>query len=624
MAAVTFSTEEQALTEDLRAINAEIERIYALPEIGLEEELLALDLIDAKEAVEVDLARTHAKWLLRHVKPVDEKTGEGFRFPDPELPPDDAWANATDEGGFAESWRWQLDMIDWVLENRQMIILKARQIGASWIILGIALWRMIYSPGVKIIAYRQTEKDVSETVQRVWQMFNSLPVHLRNGAEIEKPSRKAVPHTEFWINFPDGRFSKFEGKPATASAAHGHTGAMLIIDEAAHVEILGKIIAAAGPAMGKTGQIVVLSTAFGVSNPETGEGNDFHHYWINSSEYLFAKKFLSVYMHPERDEKWMENDPEPRRLKASERAAQYPTSAHEAFELTGACYFDVEKLSNYVKDKRVARPLYRFDFRVESDNPRTAKKHRHEHGRIALYREPKPDVRYAIAADSSSGVSRDYSVAYVIDLTTMEFAAEFRGKVSPERFAEQLHFLGRMFNTAEIAPEVQGGYGTTLVTLLRDGHNGRPAYPKLYRHVYEDRPGVRESVNYGYPMNKKNKPLALSQLDDGIKDGSIPYLTEVLLDEMRTFLPDNGNQSGQARPGCNDDCVIAAAIALDLYRQKGYHPRRPERKPAAPPKKRYPWNEGGSRSNEPRRYGPDAATRSDRRTGRSTLPFRHS
>jgi hypothetical protein len=52
------------------------------------------------------------------------------------------------------------------------------------------------------------------------------------------------------------------------------------------------------------GQIVVISTANGVSNEQTGEGNFFHHLWVNAEEYGIHEQFLPWSLHPDRDEEW--------------------------------------------------------------------------------------------------------------------------------------------------------------------------------------------------------------------------------------------------------------------------------------------------------------------------------
>ena len=61
-----------------------------------------------------------------------------------------------------------------------------------------------------------------------------------------------------------------------------------------------------------------------------------------------------------------------------------------------------------------------------------------------------------------------------------------------------------------------------------------------------------------------------------------------LHDEMKTFIrfnpskPDATGTWPRAQDGCNDDRVMAAAIAMEMFRQHGEHPARAKRKPKRP------------------------------------------
>jgi hypothetical protein len=156
----------------------------------------------------------------------------------------------------------------------------------------------------------------------------------------------------------------------------------------------------------------------------------------------------------------------------------------------------------------------------------------------------------------------------------MEFVAEFRGKLDADLFAEQLHFLGRFYNNARVAVEMGGGYGEPVIISLRDGKEGRPPYPRLYRHRQDDRTERVTQKNYGYPINTKTRPLVINQLEKAVRERMLPNLTANLLAECYTFVYQNNLPSPRAADGCHDDCVMSAAIALELYRMYGDHPNR--------------------------------------------------
>ena len=104
------------------------------------------------------------------------------------------------------------------------------------------------------------------------------------------------------------------------------------------------------------------------------------------------------------------------------------------------------------------------------------------------------------------------------------------------------------------------------------------------------------------------KPLAelpsgewLSQLAQAIRDQELPYMTAHLLAECQTFVHADTNPSPRAEEGCNDDCVMAAAIAMEMYRLRGHHPARTERRKSNKRQKDwdtfYPWQQPTERSN---------------------------
>jgi len=238
--------------------------------------------------------------------------------------------------------------------------------------------------------------------------------------------------------------------------------------------------------------------------------------------------------------------------------------------IDGSCYFDEDALTAYP----VATPLYRMDFVAEGIGSK-ARRREWDLGKTRVYREPVEGRAYAIGADVAGGRGLDYSCAYVVDLHDMALVAEFHGKLEQDLFAEQLHFLGRWYGTALIAVEQAGGWGDPVIIALRDGKGGRPAYPRQYRHVLDAAVDMDHVSRYGYPMTQKTRPQVLLQLEKAIRERDLPWLTPILASECKTFCEfEEGTPSPRAQPGCNDDAVMAAAIVLEMYRRKGYHPER--------------------------------------------------
>jgi hypothetical protein len=539
-----------------------------LPDLAPKSALAALELASLRAQREIDLARSHPAYLLDSVaRMVDEKTGESFQF------------GLTDP---ASPWYWQRKVLDGFLANLKTIVLKARQIGITWLACGLGLWIVLYKPGTLMLVYRQKEDDASELVKRIWQMYVNLPEHLRAGVRVLKPTRGSLPYLEIVFEHPDGRISKVRGMASTESAGHGETAALVLLDEGARIERLRGIWTAIQPTLGMVGRAIVISTGNGVSNQETGGGNYFHRLWVTALEKGLDKVFLSWKMHPERDDEWYVSSSEISSLDARERKEQYPSTPAEAFALPDAVWYDVEALDYYAAE-RVRGPLYRFDFVTGTRGLHSAKRSRSTHGAISVYVEPDPTHDYGLFADVATAQGFDKSAAYVVDFATMEFAAEFHGRIDEDLFAYQLHFLGRYYGTqagcardALLAVENQGGYGNAVLIPLRDGKEGRPFYRRLYRHRQDLRVELPLQSKLGYPMNSGNRPTTINQLGKALRERTLPFLSDALMEELGTFVRRETGTSPRALEGCNDDLVIAACGALELYRQHGAHPERPK------------------------------------------------
>ena len=134
----------------------------------------------ARRLTERAAALQHPAGMLDHVQCIDAKTGERFSFTlnDPEA-----------------GWFWQRAVLDEWLEHPLNLVLKARQIGITWLGVGYALWKLLTKPGTRVLVVSINEDEAIKVVNRLFDMFASLPEHLQFEAKITKPSREARPST---------------------------------------------------------------------------------------------------------------------------------------------------------------------------------------------------------------------------------------------------------------------------------------------------------------------------------------------------------------------------------------------------------------------------------------------
>jgi hypothetical protein len=536
------------------------------------------------------MAKEHPAYLGHFVHAIDAKTGEEFDFD--LLDEEEAASIKVEPRG--TGWYWHRELLDDWLANVLSLELKARQIGITWLAALLALWYALFRPGVRVLIVSVNEDEAKKVIARIWGMWKSLPDYLGvDIATVSKPVRGGDPSQEIeWTHRETGKKSTILALAQSSKAGHGETAALVILDEFSRQEYAREIWKGVFPVIDGGGRIVVISTANGVSNEQTGEGNFFHYLWVNALSMNIVRRFLGWFRHPKRDEEWYRTKASS--LPPADRAEQYPRTPEDAFINTGQCWFDLEKLNAYQARWREKgmKPLYRLRFDEVESTPPKARKTKTAQGEWRIYEEPDPKRSYAIAADVASGTGNDFSSAHVIDLTTGAWVAEYHARVPEDVFAKDLYYGGRMYLDALIAVENQGGYGTAVIIQLRDGVKGRKAYANLYRHrvTTDQSTRQRERQDFGFPMNSHTRPLVINLLEQGIREETIPWISPELDGELRTFSVAKSLPSPRAQDGTNDDRVMSAAISRELFRQFGTHKKKRKSKSKSRWRETlYPW-----------------------------------
>lgn len=161
-------------------------------------------------------------------------------------------------------------------------------------------------------------------------------------------------------------------------------------------------------------------------------------------------------------------------------------------------------------------------------------------------------TQYAIGADPSEGVGKDWASACVRSCMDRTLSACLRQQLAPEEFAYELTKAGRFYNQARILCEREGpGYAVNL-ELFR-------SYGNIYYETLMDKPGPVMTKRFGFHTNHKTRPIILAQMAEEIRSG-VPLRDERLIQECQTFVVD---ETGKARAddGYHDDLVFAWAIA---------------------------------------------------------------
>jgi hypothetical protein len=257
---------------------------------------------------------------------------------------------------------------------------------------------------------------------------------------------------------------------------------------------------------------------------------------------------------------------------------EYPSTWREAFLVSGACFFDEDKLRLYEADCET--PEFQGRHSIVG---RGLMLTRQENGPLSIWEHPRHDSLYCIGADTAMGKQvtsdrettedpeaggLDFSAAWVFDVTYRRFVAILHGRMPPEDFARDLTLLGFYYSTkgargklepAMIGVERNGASGETTLRELR----GTWEYPSLfYRRTINKRTNeITEDL--GWMTNAATRGPLLDELAAVIRTEEAWLVDADTIGEMFTFVRGE-NGRAEAQNGAHDDRVLSAALALQV------------------------------------------------------------
>lgn len=179
---------------------------------------------------------------------------------------------------------------------------------------------------------------------------------------------------------------------------------------------------------------------------------------------------------------------------------------------------------------------------------------------LKIWEKPKPYKEYVIGADVAEGLKGgDFSVATVVDVSTMAVVARWRGHCDPDKFGEILGALGTYYNYTLIGVEVNN-HGLTTVQKLRD---------TFYTNLYKRDRGYDEewetpTVNLGWKTDMRTKRLMIDDLIKLVRERVIKDKDIVFINEAFSYVRDERGRMN-AEEGSHDDVVMSTAIAYQLF-----------------------------------------------------------
>ena len=442
------------------------------------------------------------------------------------------------------------------------LVLKARQQGISTYTAGRVFWKTFYTPHTRsvVIAHDSATSDALFTMSKnfIDRMSDDFkPELIRSNAKEVKFSHNDSGFRLYTAGSPEA------GRGTTPTILHCSECAFWQSDE----KILAGLFQGVSSADGT--EIILESTANGATGAfyrmwkaaERGE-NDYVPIflpWFMTKEYTMTPpdNFQRNLEEEELSEEYDLDDGQLwwRRMKIGEGGEskfrqEYPSTAEEAFVVSGKNVFNVEKLNKL--ETKAPKSLREFDITMSSWEEK-------REGNLSIWESPGFDEKFIIGADVSLGVGQDYSAAVVLNKGRQVVAVYRDNRVDPAMFGRDLFYLGRYYNNALLAVE-SNSMGISTLQKLKE-----MKYVNLYYQTQIANLTDEDGVRLGFRTTSASKPAIISNLKNWIDNDEVAIWSSDIVSELRDYVSDDKGKTNASR-GSTDDTVMSLAIAAEVYR----------------------------------------------------------
>ena len=253
-------------------------------------------------------------------------------------------------------WPAQLEVLKKLSLKRLIQILKARQLGLTWLALAYISHKLLYNPGFLTIALSKNEDDAKELVRRIDFILKYLPQWFFTGSEgkLYNKTTESITLYHFDEKGKPKESATFQSFPSSQNAGRSFTANIVLLDEWAFQQWAREIWKAAFPTINRPtgGQVIGISTI--------ERGTLFEELW-KDKENDFEKIFLGWDSDPRRSQEWYESTK--RNLKGDIRS-EYPATEEEALAIPGGTYFSNFNSKIHIREPRETIPEYFLRYRA--------------------------------------------------------------------------------------------------------------------------------------------------------------------------------------------------------------------------------------------------------------------
>jgi hypothetical protein len=217
-------------------------------------------------------------------------------------------------------WPDQFRLMLLLMSIKLLVILKARQLGISWLVCAYTLWLCFFQEGRVALLFSQGQLEANELLRRIKAIYDRLPEWMKAAGPMLITSNTTQ------LAWSNG--SSIQSLPATEKAGRSFTASLVVMDEFAFMSWGEMLYSALKPTIDGGGQLIILSTANGI-------GTLFHQLWKDAVAGVsnFTAVFLPWWSRPSRNQVWYEglakDAATPLQIQIIRQ--EYPATPEEAF-----------------------------------------------------------------------------------------------------------------------------------------------------------------------------------------------------------------------------------------------------------------------------------------------------
>jgi hypothetical protein len=373
-----------------------------------------------------------------------------------------------------------------------------------------------------------TKQEVAKNlVTKVRVMHANLPSWLK---------QRCVEDNKLSLRYKNG--SQIKAVSSGEDSARSEALSLLVLDEAAFIDKIDTIWAAASQTLSTGGQCITLSTPNGV-------GNWFHKTWVEAEDGLNDFNFARLHwtLHPDRDQEWRD---EQDKLLGPTLAAQ---ECDCDFITSGQSVIDGLILEEY-RTTQIKDPVEKRG--IDSN--------------VWIWEPANYTKDYIICADVSRGDATDYSAFHILELESVEQVAEYKGRLSTRDYGNLLVNMAIEYNNALLVIENNNiGWAAIQQVIDREYENlfymsKDLRYVDTHKQINNKINRMEKQIIPGFTLTQKTRPLVIAKLEEFFREKLSIVHSQRLIDELFVFIY-NGNRA-EAMRGYNDDLVMSYAMGL--------------------------------------------------------------